>query len=492
MRRTGVSSARASLQIVVCLFVVVLYPTLAVAADTVPVEERIARIERGLVSPLQIEGQPAARRTLGHALAESGIPGLALAVVDDCSVVWSGGWGRLDDGETPVSGTTPFHVGSVSKSVTATVAMMLISEGRLGLEDRVGDLLRTWKLPENALSRETPVLVRHLLTNSAGLTRTAFLLQRGAPTPSIPSLLKGDSGGRPVVVEETPGIRAVPSNAGFLLLQHVLEEVTSTPLPSLADRRLFERLGLRNTAFEPVDDGFLRRAAGGHRRDGTATEGKAPLVPAAPGGLWASAEDLGGWLAALMASWHGRAGSLLPQPIARQMLSPQIGDMGLGFHVRGRAEAASVQQAGGGTGSQSRVIAYPERCQGAALVVNSDRGQGLIAETLAAVGSEYGWPDLPLRVSTTQLSAQGLRQFAGRYEYDAAPGSVMEFAVQGDTLLARGGDGPYFPLQSVSETVFVAPGNATEVRFHLSADGTNRGVTIGTAGLYGYHLSRVD
>jgi CubicO group peptidase (beta-lactamase class C family) len=465
---------------------------LVAATGAPPIEERIARIERGLISPLQLEGEPVAQRTLGDAMAESGVPALALAIVDRCAVVWSGGWGALGDGESPVTGSTPFQVGSVSKTGAATVAMIMVAEGRLGLDDRVNDRLRTWKLPENDLTRETPVLVRHLLTSSAGLTRSAFLLNRGAPPPSIPAMLRGDAAGPAIVVEETPGERAVPSNAAFLLLQHVMEEVVGVPLPGLADRRLFRTLGMHDTAFEPVDEAFLNRAAGGHRGNGTAIEGKAPLVPAAPGGLWSSAEDLGRLLAALMASWHGHAGSLLPRSTARQMLSRQLGDMGLGVHVRGEADASSFQQAGGGIGSSSHIIAYPEVCQGAAVVVNSDRGRRLIAETLAAVGSEYGWPELPLRVSRTRLPAQRLKRFAGRYEYDAAPGSVMVFSVKGDTLIARSGDRPSFPIQPVSESVFVVPRSATEMRFHALGDGPSDGVTIGTAGLYGYHLSRVE
>jgi CubicO group peptidase (beta-lactamase class C family) len=281
-------------------------------------ERRIERIEQGLVSPLRIAGEPVVRRPLEEMKGASEIPALALAIVDECRVVWAGGWGTLDDDETPVTGGTPFQVGSVSKTVTAAVAMTLVAEAKLGLDDPVNQLLSSWKLPDNDLSRRTPVLVRHLLSHSAGLTRTAYWFDRGDPLPAIAAILRGEGDTPAIVVEQAPGTRAVSSNSGFLLLQHLLEEVTGKPLATLAKERLFTPLGMSDSAFEPADEAFVARATSGHKRDGTAIT---PLIPAAPGGLWSSAEDLGRLLAALMSSWHGRPGSLLPRDVARRMLS---------------------------------------------------------------------------------------------------------------------------------------------------------------------------
>jgi CubicO group peptidase (beta-lactamase class C family) len=254
---------------------------------------------------------------------------------------------------------------------------------------------------------------------------------------------------------------------------------------------MFTRLGMKSSAFEPVDTAFLYRAATNHRPDGSEMEGKAPLIPGAPGGLWSSAEDLARLLAELMKSWQGRSDDLLPRDVARQMLAPQLGNMALGMHFRGHGENFSIQQAGGGIGSQAQVIAYPSLCRGAAVVVNTDRGRRVVAETLAAVGQEYGWPGLPLVVKRRELPAAALERFAGRYEYDAAPGNVMTFSVEGDSLFAQAGDRAPFPLTPVSESVFAWPASASEMRFDPPLGGSIRGVTIGTAGFYGSHLTRV-
>jgi CubicO group peptidase (beta-lactamase class C family) len=463
-------------------------PTVAVQS----IGDRIARIVQGLTPPLQLDGEPVASRDLEEAMAGSGVPALVLAVVDDCEVEWSEGWGRIGDSEATVSGRTPFQVGSVSKMVTAVVAMRMVAAGKVGLDQQVNELLTSWKLSGSESSGEHAVLVRHLLGHSAGLTRTAYWFGRDEPMPPLAAILRGEARNPAIVVEGVPGARATPSNSGFLVLQSVLEDVSGLSLADLADEQLFAPLAMTSSAFEPVDSTFLERCATNHGRDGNALEGKAPLIPGAPGGLWSSAEDLARLVAELMKSWQGRSESLLPREVTRQMLSPQLGDMALGMHTRGEGETFSVQQAGGGVGSLSHVVAYPDRCQGAAIVVNTDGGRRVVAETLAAVGLEYGWPNLPLEVSRTQVPVTKLERLVGRYRYDASPGSEMTFSVKGNTLLARFGERAPFPLISVSESVFVRPGSALEMRFDPPRDEVITGVTIGTAGLYGSHLTRVD
>ncbi len=455
-------------------------------------EERVDSIVHGLAPPLQFEGEPVVRRDLTKAMAESDVPALALAIVDDCEVVWTGGWGTPENGRVAVTGSTPFQVGSVAKMVTAVVAMGMVAEGKLGIDQQINELLTSWKLPANELSREYPVLVRHLLSHSAGLTRTAYWLDRDEPMPDLAAILQGETGNPAILVEEMPGARALSSNSGFLVLQSLLQDVSALPLAALADKRLFTPLGMNSSAFEPVAQAFLDRGATNHGRDGGAFEGKAPLIPGAPGGLWSSVGDLARLVAELMKSWQGRSDELLPQEVARQMLSHQLGDMALGVHVRGEGEAFSMQQSGGGIGSLSHVIAYPELCRGAVIVVNTDGGRRVVVETLAAVGQEYGWPDLPFRVSKVKVPTSALESLSGRYRYDASPDSVQTFSVEGGDLFSRFGERSPFLVIPVSESLFVWPGNDSEIRFDPPREGVVPGVTIGTAGLLGTHLTRIS
>jgi hypothetical protein len=193
-----------------------------------------------------------------------------------------------------------------------------------------------------------------------------------------------------------------------------------------------------------------------------------------------------------MKSWNGRSGRILSRDLAREMMSPQLGQMALGMHTRGEGESFSIQQAGGGVGSQARVVGYPGRCQGAVLLINTDRGRRVVAETLAAVGQEYSWPDLPLRVAKKAVSHDGLGALAGRYAYDAAPASTVTVGAAGGDLLMQFGEGSPFAPVFVGGTIFVWPGSALEMTFDEPVADAAPGLTLGTAGFYGSHLSRVE
>jgi len=92
------------------------------------------------------------------------VPGLSVAVFTDYRLQWAKGYGSADasSGE-PVTATTLFQAGSISKSVSAMAALKAVERGELALDVPVNDVLETWKLPENELTRKSPVTLRHPL-----------------------------------------------------------------------------------------------------------------------------------------------------------------------------------------------------------------------------------------------------------------------------------------------------------------------------------------
>ncbi|MBN1223962.1 MAG: beta-lactamase family protein, partial [Candidatus Aminicenantes bacterium] len=92
------------------------------------------------------------------------IPGLALAVMREGRIIKAQGYGLANvELNVPVTPETIFQSGSVGKQFTATAVMMLVVEGKVGLEDKITqyfhDAPETW----NAIT------VRHLLTHTSGI-----------------------------------------------------------------------------------------------------------------------------------------------------------------------------------------------------------------------------------------------------------------------------------------------------------------------------------
>src|SRR5262245_16190753 len=104
---------------------------------------------RFIAAPAQAQSRPAAAGRLGEfdryvaeAVRAWKVPGLALAVVKDDSVVLVKGYGVLDLGRPdPVTEHTRFAIGSTTKAMTSAALGMLVDEGKLRWDDRVIDYL---------------------------------------------------------------------------------------------------------------------------------------------------------------------------------------------------------------------------------------------------------------------------------------------------------------------------------------------------------------
>jgi CubicO group peptidase (beta-lactamase class C family) len=109
-------------------------------------------------------------RYIQDGLREWKIPGLAISIVKDDSIIFAKGYGRREVGEpTPVDEFTNFAIGSASKAFTAASIAMLVDEGRLKWDDRVTDYLPGFQLHDPYITRE--ITVRDLLSHRSGLAR---------------------------------------------------------------------------------------------------------------------------------------------------------------------------------------------------------------------------------------------------------------------------------------------------------------------------------
>src|SRR6185503_14855142 len=96
------------------------------------------------------------------------IPGTSIAVIKDGKVIKAEGYGLANvELNVPARPETVYKIGSVSKQLIATGILILIQDGKLSLDDKIGKFLEgtpdTWK----------EITVRHLLTHTSGLVREA-------------------------------------------------------------------------------------------------------------------------------------------------------------------------------------------------------------------------------------------------------------------------------------------------------------------------------
>ena len=113
---------------------------------------------------------PALDAYVTKAVADWRVPGLSLAIVRNDSVIYAKGFGVQRIGTaTPVDDRTLFEIGSSSKSFTATLVAMLVSDGKMRWDDRITTWLPGFRLYDPVASAE--VTLRDALSHRSGLTR---------------------------------------------------------------------------------------------------------------------------------------------------------------------------------------------------------------------------------------------------------------------------------------------------------------------------------
>ncbi len=154
----------------------------------------------------------------------------------------------------PVNNGTLFSAGSISKLVTAIVALKLVEQGLMNLDTPINQYLKSWQLEENDFTRKTPVTLRMLLSHRGGTSQSAYFgfTPDKKPLPTIVDILSGQPGtdSRAVVVNSEPNKAFRYSGGGFLVAQLAMMDMTGKDFAMLTNEMIFKPLGLHRTTFE--------------------------------------------------------------------------------------------------------------------------------------------------------------------------------------------------------------------------------------------------
>lgn len=179
----------------------------------------------------------------------TGVPG-ALAATDGDAGTWQGGSGvgnLWTKREPDPDGR--FRIASISKPFTATLVLQLVDEGRIGLDDTVGEHL------PGLLPYSEPITVRQLLQHTSGLPRDLPPHLTWETLPEIgterfeaytPERLVRASTDRPLRFQ--PGTSWAYSNVGYTVLAMLVEKVTGQRFEAALAERITGPLQLSDTA----------------------------------------------------------------------------------------------------------------------------------------------------------------------------------------------------------------------------------------------------
>lgn len=373
------------------------------------VNQRIARIENGFAPISLVTGEPPVKLTLQRLMQISNVPGLSVAVIENYKIAWAKGYGVTEaGGHVPVTQHTLFPAASISKPVTAMAALRLVEQGKLSLDEDVNLKLKSWKVPENEYTAEQKVTLRRILTHTAGTTVHGFPgYEPGRPVPTLAQILDGEtpSNNEPVRVDFVPGTRQRYSGGGVMIEQQLMMDVTGQPFPRIMQDQVFDRLGLKDSTYEPsISASRADAVASGHNRDGEVVPGKWNFQPElAVGGLWTTPSDLATIGIELALSKQGKSNRILSPDMAREMLKLQVDPqiealegprmlMGLGWELGDEAGPQRFGHTGTNVGYLAEVIMWDDG-RGVVVMTNnwSFNAQCVYRYLINNIAKEYGW-----------------------------------------------------------------------------------------------------
>jgi len=229
------------------------------------------------------------------------IPGVSLAVCRNGKLVKATGYGLGNvEWNGAVTPQTIFQTGSVGKQFTSMAVMMLVEEGKIGLDDKVSKYI-----PESP-SIWKDVTIRNLLTHTSGIADyggdvgplgNAVIDVRRDYTEQelIPPFAK-------MKMDFPPGEKWSYSNTGYVLLGIVIHRVTGEFYGDFLQQRIFKPLGMSSTHIISEAD-IVPQRSGGYRLLNGELKNQEWVSPAlnttADGALYTNVLDLSKWDAAL-------------------------------------------------------------------------------------------------------------------------------------------------------------------------------------------------
>lgn len=385
-------------------------------------DPRIEAVRAGLAPPMQLTGEDI-HWEMEARLDHYDCPATSVAVIEHGEIAWAEAFGVLEKGLSAKADVDSLFSGaSISKPVTAALALIFVDRGVFDLDANVNTYLSDWKLPENAHTEGAPVTLRWLLSHTAGTTVHGFGgMPPGSSLPTVIDILEGRKPAltSPVRVDKRPGLSSRYSGGGTMIVQLMLEEASGQAFPDLAKELIFEPLGMSRTTFvNPLPEGLRGNAAVGHE-NGEIIPGKWVCVPAlAAGGIWTTARDYARFMIACRDAWLGRRGALFSQPLAMRMMSGQGGGLfGLGWEVMGEGPLKRFSHGGSNDGYQCETMCLLEQGHGAVVLTNAESGMIFYWEVFAAVARAHGWVGFMPGPKTLQpIPAEHLDRFVGRYD----------------------------------------------------------------------------
>ncbi|MGE5432131.1 MAG: serine hydrolase domain-containing protein [Syntrophomonadaceae bacterium] len=295
----------------------------------------------------------------------------SVLIGDDSGILYEKGFGYANiELGVPNTPETKFRIASITKTFTSLLVMQQVEEGKVKLNARI-----TSYIPDYPQKNGSRISIHNLLSHTSGMGHYDFVPHFFQYYSFIPYnhadfiKLFWD---RPLLFE--PGTKYNYSSFNYYVLGVMLEKITGEPYEDLVKKRIFDRIGMKNTAVDNQRKIEKNRASGYEKTDAgyqNATY-RNMSTALATGDIISTVKDLYLWDRALYTD------KLLPNKMRDLMFTPNLGGYGYGWESKKLTLADgttsnTVSHVGNIYGFLSIITRYLDRHAVIILLCNSDK-----------------------------------------------------------------------------------------------------------------------
>jgi CubicO group peptidase (beta-lactamase class C family) len=320
----------------------------------------------GCLAPASSSGQDVAAKIdqyLATLTKERAFMGAAL-VARNGKVMLAKGYGMANvEYDLPNTPQSKFDIGSISKTFTSTLVLLLQEQGKLSVEEPICKYL------DDCPAAWRELTIQHLLTHTSGILNYTELPDYFATRALESFMPEAITRIKAMPLQFKPGSRYSYSNTNYKLLIKLVEKVSGKPYREVLQERILDPLNMRDTGvFE--QPGYrhiiLKNRSTGYT-DGTGVFENAPWVhPSNGGGMYSTVEDLYLWDQAL----YGE--KVLSSKSLKAAFTPFKGDYGYGWFILYKNNHKLIVHGGNTPGYSCTFSRYPDDHVSIILMSNLD------------------------------------------------------------------------------------------------------------------------
>lgn len=288
-------------------------------------------------------------------------PTLGIGVIENSQLQQVKVFGEISKGISAPFNTI-FNVASLTKPVTAMVALKLVSIGKWNLDEPV---YKYWTDPDIANDpRNKKLTTRIILSHQTGFPNWRWMNES-----------------KKLNFQFNPGTKYQYSGEGMEYLRKALEKKFNKSLQQLANELIFQPLKMTDTKYLWDKNVDTTRLAIGYDKNGNTYETVRNTTPNAADDLLTTVEDYGKFLVSVM-NGDGLSKNVFEEMTKNQVASTKGKHFGLGFEIYdlGKGEIA-LSHSGADNGVQTLFVIFPKSKNGLVIFTNSDTGVN-VYETL--------------------------------------------------------------------------------------------------------------